>query len=206
MLVNLERWRWMPERLGTTRIWNNLPEFKTRVFKDETLIHEERLVIGTAKSQTPVFSDVVSHVIFQPEWGVPESIKIAQLLPHLKSGDIEVLDRRDMKVLDDRGKKMDPMRIRWEKADIRKVSIVQNSGPGNPLGRLKFIFPNAHQVYMHDTPDKALFNTEERTYSHGCMRLRNPDRYAEVLLGLDQGWTAADVKRQLASKNRPRSI
>jgi L,D-transpeptidase YcbB len=200
MLVNLERWRWMPERLGATRIWNNLPEYKTRVFKDDALIHEERLIIGEPSTQTPVFSDVVSHVIFQPEWGVPESIKISQLLPNLKGGDLEVLDRRNMRLIDDRGNKLNPLKIRWDRADIRKVSIVQGSGPGNPLGRLKFIFPNSHHVYMHDTPDKGLFNDTARAFSHGCMRLRNPDRYAEVLLGLDQGWTGADVKRQLGIK------
>ena len=142
----------------------------------------------------------MSHVIFQPEWGVPESIKISQLLPRLKSGDLSVLDRRDMKVIDDRGNKINASRIRWSTADIRKVSIVQGSGSGNPLGRLKFIFPNAHHVYMHDTPDKGLFNDTERTFSHGCMRLRNPDLYAEVVLGLDQGWSGADVKKQIGIK------
>ncbi len=200
MLVNLERWRWMPEKLGTTHIWNNLPEFLSRVIVDDQVIHEERIIVGTPATQTPVFSDVMSHVIFQPEWGVPESIKIRQLLPRLKAGDYSVLDRRDMKVLDDRGRKIEASRIRWAKADIGTVSIVQGSGPGNPLGRLKFIFPNGHDVYMHDTPDKGLFADTERTFSHGCMRLRNPDRYAEVVLGLDRGWTGADVKRQLGVK------
>jgi len=197
MLVNLERWRWMPESMGSMYVWNNLPEFYTRVVKDGAVIHQEKIVIGTAKTQTPVFSDSMSHVIFQPEWGVPESIKIRQLLPRLKAGDYGVLDRRNMKVVGLDGKKASANKIKWSKVDIRNVGIVQGAGPDNPLGRLKFIFPNGHDVYMHDTPSKSLFETSVRTHSHGCIRVKNPDQFAEVILG-EQGWTKSDVKAQLA--------
>ncbi len=200
MLVNLERWRWMPETMGRFYVWNNLPEFLTRVIKDGTIIHQEKIVIGTPSTQTPIFSDSMSHVIFQPEWGVPESIKIRQLLPRLKGGDYSVLDRRNMQLRGPDGKPMRAGRLNWSKVNIRDVSIVQGAGPDNPLGRLKFIFPNAHDVYMHDTPSKDLFETTVRTHSHGCIRVKNPDRFAEVILGETQGWSPADVKAQLAKR------
>lgn len=199
-VANMERWRWAPANFGQLHIWNNLPEFETRVVKDGEVIHQERIVIGTPSTQTPVFSDQMSHVIFQPEWGVPESIKIRDLLPRLRGGDTSVLTRRNMRIYAD-GKEISPSRFNWNKVDPRNVPIVQRSGPSNPLGQLKFIFPNAHDVYMHDTPSKGLFAEKERTFSHGCIRVRNPQRFAEVVLGQVDGWTPEDVKRQLTIKD-----
>lgn len=199
-VANMERWRWVPADFGQLHIWNNLPEFETRVVRDGNVIHQERIVIGTPRTQTPVFSDQMSHVIFQPEWGVPESIKIRDIMPSLRGGDTSILARRNMRIVAN-GKEISPSRFNWSKVDARSVPIVQRSGPSNPLGVLKFIFPNGHDVYMHDTPSKSLFNSKERTFSHGCIRVRNPQRFAEVLLGEVDGWTADDVKRQLAIKD-----
>ncbi len=202
-LVNLERWRTMPADMGKLYVWNNLPEFQTRVVKSGEVIHQERIIIGKPNTQTPVFSDEMNHVIFQPEWGVPESIKLRQILPHMRGGDYGVLARRGMQIRD--GKRViNPARIKWSKVDIRNVPIIQGPGPGNPLGRLKFMFPNHHDVYMHDTNDKHLFNSTERTFSHGCIRVRNPERFAEVILGEVEGWSAEDVARQLKVKSTAR--
>lgn len=195
-IVNLERWRSVPKNFGPIHIWNNLPEFETKLFKDGAIVHRERIIIGQPHTQTPVFSDSMSHVIFQPTWGVPASIKIRQLLPRLRGGDVSVLERRNMKIVDDR-RVIRPSYFNWAKVDIRNVPIVQGPGPGNPLGRMKFMFPNTHDVYMHDTPDKYLFETSSRTYSHGCIRLRNPDKFAVAVLGLKRGWTQGDIERQL---------
>ncbi len=202
-LVNLERWRTMPDDMGKLYVWNNLPEFQTRVIKSGEVIHQERIIIGKPNTQTPVFSDEMNHVIFQPEWGVPESIKLRQILPHMRGGDYGVLARRGMQIRD--GKRViNPARIKWSKVDIRNVPIIQGPGPGNPLGRLKFMFPNHHDVYMHDTNDKYLFDDTERTFSHGCIRVRNPERFAEVILGAVEGWSAEDVARQLKVKSTTR--
>ncbi|OYW56440.1 MAG: hypothetical protein B7Y80_06700 [Hyphomicrobium sp. 32-62-53] len=202
-LVNLERWRTMPDDMGKMYVWNNLPEYQTRVVKAGEVIHQERIIIGKPNTQTPVFSDTMDHVIFQPEWGVPESIKLRQILPHMRGGDYGVLARRGMQIRD--GKRViNPARIKWSKVDIRNIPIIQGAGPGNPLGRLKFMFPNHHDVYMHDTNDKHLFNSTERTFSHGCIRVRNPDRFAEVILGEMEGWTNDDVARQLKVKTSTR--
>jgi L,D-transpeptidase YcbB len=198
-LVNLERWRWMPREMGSLHIWNNLPEYQTRVLRDDRVIHQERIIIGKPNTQTPIFSDELTQVIFQPDWGVPESIKISSLLPHLRGGDLDVLARRNMKISYE-GRVVKPSRYNWSKTDIRNIPIVQGPGPGNPLGRLKFIFPNGHDVYMHDTPDKHLFNSNERTFSHGCIRVRDPQKFAEVMLSEVEGWTASDVAQQLKQK------
>ncbi len=197
-VANMERWRWAAADFGRLHIWNNLPEFETRVVRDGNVIHQERIVIGTPSTQTPVFSDQMSHVIFHPEWGVPESIKIRDLLPRLRGGDYSVLQRRNMRIVGNSGREINPAKFNWAKVDPRSVPILQRSGSSNPLGELKFIFPNGHDVYMHDTPSKSLFNSKERTFSHGCIRVRNPVRFAEVVLGEVDGWTPADVKRQLA--------
>jgi murein L,D-transpeptidase YcbB/YkuD len=198
-LVNMERWRTMPGDMGAFYIWNNLPEYQTRVIKAGEVLFQERIIIGKPNTQTPVFSDKMDHVIFQPEWGVPESIKLRQILPHMRGGDYGVLARRGMQIRD--GKRViNPARIKWSKVNIRDIPIIQGAGPGNPLGRLKFMFPNHHDVYMHDTNDKHLFNSSERTFSHGCIRVRNPDSFAEALLSEVEGWTADDVARQLKVK------
>jgi murein L,D-transpeptidase YcbB/YkuD len=202
-LVNLERWRTMPEDMGSLYVWNNLPEFQTRVIKNGEVVHQERIIVGKPNTQTPVFSDEMNHVIFQPEWGVPESIKLRQILPHMRGGDYGVLARRGMSIRD--GKRViNPARIKWSKVDIRNIPIIQGPGPGNPLGRLKFMFPNHHDVYMHDTNDKHLFDSSERTFSHGCIRVRDPERFAQVILGEAEGWAAEDVARQLKNKTTTR--
>lgn len=201
ILINMERWRWLPREFGALHVWNNIPEFESRVVKGGEVVHRERIIVGQPHTQTPVFSDAMSQIIFQPTWALPPSIKLHQFGSRAGPGIADVLARRNMRIVDDDGTVIRATRIRWGKVDIRHVPIVQGPGPGNPLGRLKFVFPNAHAVYMHDTPDKYLFNSSERTFSHGCMRLRNPEKYAEVILGLTRGWTAADVAKNLTYKD-----
>lgn len=203
-LVNLERWRTMPQDMGSLYVWNNLPEFQTRVVSNGKVLHQERIIIGKPTTQTPVFSDTMDHIIFQPEWGVPESIKIRSLLPNLRGGDYGVLARRGMSIRGVGNRVISPSRFKWSKVDIRDIAIVQGPGPSNPLGKMKFMFPNHHSVYMHDTPDKHLFDSSERTFSHGCIRVRNPDKLAEVLLGEVEGWSGSDVARQLKIKTTSR--
>ncbi len=202
LLVNMERWRWLPDELGTTHIWNSLTEFETRVVQDGQVVHQERIVIGKPDTQTPVFSDRMEYVVFQPDWGVPNSIKVKQLLPALQDGDYDVLARRGMKILLN-GKEKDPASYDWDKTDIRYVPVFQLPGSDNPLGQVKFMFPNKHDVYMHDTPQKGLFNDQRRTYSHGCIRVRNPRRMAEVVMNLDKSWTARDVDQVIRWGAKP---
>ena len=203
ILANMERWRWVPAELGRLHIWNNLPEYMTRVVKDGATIHEERIIIGQPDTQTPVFSAPMQQVVFQPEWGVPPSIKINDLLPKLQDGDFEVLNRRDMRIIGTKGQELDPERFNWDKVDIRDVGIYQRAGDANPLGLVKFLFPNKHHVYMHDTNNRALFKHNERTFSHGCIRVRDPQKFAELILGEDQGWNKKKVEKNLLDWDKP---
>jgi murein L,D-transpeptidase YcbB/YkuD len=194
LVAAMEQWRWMPAELGSTYVWVNIPEFMVRVIKDGALVHTERVVVGKPETQTPIFSEAMQTVVMHPNWNVPESIKVKELLPRLAAG--EGL-RGDLRMRRN-GKNVDPYNVNWSKADIRNYEVYQPSGGGNALGELKFLFPNKHSVYLHDTPSKGLFNETTRTFSHGCMRLRNPQRLAELLLGEDKGWDKTKVKQLLA--------
>lgn len=185
LIANMEQWRWMPEDLGKTYVWVNLPEYQVRVIKDGRVIHEERVIAGKTDKQTPIFSHEMETVVLHPFWGVPESIKVKELLPTLARGGS--LDHRGLR-LQYNGRDVDATQIDWSRADIRNYHVYQPPGGGNVLGVVKFMFPNKHQVYMHDTPTKNLFNETQRTYSHGCVRVRNPMRLAEIVLKEDKGW------------------
>ena len=173
LLVNMEQWRWMPEDLGSFYVWVNIPEYTVRVVKAGRVIHSERVVVGRATTQTPVFSHEMEQVIFHPYWGVPESIKTKELLPSLANGNIGVLERQNLRV-SYRGRDINPATVDWTKADMRKFHVYQPPGSGNALGIVKFRFPNKHDVYMHDTPEQQPVQRRHRAFSHGCMRVRNP--------------------------------
>ncbi len=191
LLANMEMWRWMPDDLGDFHVWVNIPEFLVRVVKNGEIIHEERIITGEMNNQTPIFSDVMETIYFNPRWNVPQSIKVNELYPGLARGGGS-FQRQGLRMMRN-GKYVDPYSIDWSRADIRNYDVYQPSGPGNALGIVKFTFPNKHAVYLHDTPTKKLFNEQTRTFSHGCMRVRNPMRLAEVLLEKDKGWTPDQV-------------
>ena len=192
VLVNMEQWRWMPENLGGFYVWVNIPEYTIRVVKDGRTIHSERVVVGRPSTQTPVFSHQMEQVIFHPYWGVPESIKKNEILPNLARGNTGVLERQNLRV-SYRGRDINPATVDWTKADMRKYHVYQPPSANNALGIVKFRFPNKHDVYMHDTPSKGLFNETVRAFSHGCMRVRDPLKLAEIVLAEDRGWTASRI-------------
>ncbi len=212
LLVNMERWRWMPEDMGEFHVWNNIPEFQTRVVRRNQFIHQARIIVGKPETSTVLFTANMRYVIFGPDWGVPDSIKIKELLPYLRptqeqsffgfSGggsvtDTRILERHNLRVTHN-GKPVDPSQVDWSQVDIRKFNFVQPPGPGNVLGDVKFRFPNKHDIYMHDTPQRDLFEKTVRTFSHGCIRVQNPGRFAEVLLEEDRGWSSAHVRNLMA--------
>lgn len=191
VLYNMEMWRWMPEDMGATYVWVNIPEFTLRVSKSGEIIHTERVIVGKPENQTPIFSDEMETIVFQPFWGVPDSIKVKEVLPGLVRGG-GMLAKNNLRI-QYRGRDIDPYAVDWTQADIRNYHVYQPPGGGNVLGQVKFLFPNKHQVYMHDTPTKHLFAASERTFSHGCMRVRDPVRFAELLLAADKGWSPQRV-------------
>jgi murein L,D-transpeptidase YcbB/YkuD len=195
LLANMEEWRWMPEDLGNFHVWVNIPEFLVRVVKDGKVIHEERVITGLTDKQTPVFSAAMELVTFHPRWNVPESIKVRELYPSLARGGT-YFEKQNLR-LSYNGRPVDPNEVDWSTADIRRYDVYQPSGGGNVLGVLKFSFPNKHTVYMHDTPTKGLFEEASRPFSHGCMRVRNPAKLAEIILAKDKGWDAAKVNEMI---------
>ena len=192
ILANMEQWRWMPAELGRFYVTVNLPEYTLRIVRDGEVVHSERVIIGEVGKQTPVFSDEMETIVFHPTWGVPDSIKVNEILPSLARGG-SVLTRQNLR-LQYNGRDVDPETIDWSQTDIRKFHVYQPSGEGNVLGEVKFLFPNRHQVYMHDTPTKNLFNATQRTFSHGCMRVRDPLQLAEHVLGEIHGWESGKVQ------------
>ena len=201
LLVNMEQWRWMPESLGDFYVWVNVPEFLIRVVKGDKIVHTERVVVGKGDTQTPIFSDEMEQVIFHPFWGIPDSIKQADILPTLLRGSTKMMERYNLRIQSG-GKDIEPLSVDWTQTDIRKFHVYQPPGDTNLLGVVKFRFPNKHDVYMHDTPQKHLFNATVRAYSHGCMRVRDPQKLAELLLAEDQGWPAGRVAT-VVSSNQP---
>lgn len=173
ILANMERWRWVPTEFGDYHVRVNIPEFLVRVRDNGKTIHQERVVTGKVRHATPSFSDEMETIVFNPYWNVPQSIIWNEMGGVAPAG-------YQSRVVNGR------------------VFIRQPPGPRNALGRVKFLFPNKHAVYMHDTPSKSLFNRTVRAFSHGCMRLRDPLKMAEVLLA-KEGINRKSINSRVAS-------
>ena len=199
--VNMERWRWLPRDFGSLYVWNNLPEFETRVVKDgehhPSRAHHHR----PAQHADAGILRYMVRVIFKPDWNVPES---HQAVEHLGKSPRWRLRRPSapQHAHHPRGaSEINPAKLKYAELNARDVPIVMGPGSDNPLGNFKFVFPNKHDVYMHDTTSKGLFESSERTFSHGCIRVRDPQRFAEVVLGVAKGWNKADVRWQTRVKS-----
>ena len=166
-LTNMERWRWLPVNAGDSRIEVNIPEYTMRLYEHGTLKHTGRVVVGKINTQTPVFSSVMDHVVINPSWGVPDSILKKEFLPKI-AADPDYAERHGYQVI---------------RKNDRIVGIRQPPGERNALGFIKFMFPNEHAVYLHDTPQRNLFARDERAFSHGCVRVDQPFALADALLG-----------------------
>jgi murein L,D-transpeptidase YcbB/YkuD len=185
ILANMERWRWYPRDLGSAHVIVNQPDFTLRVMHDGAQVWTTRIVIGKPSMPTPLLSETMKYITVNPTWHVPPSIVHNEYLPALAQ-DPTVLSRMGLRVSYSGG----------------GVSISQPPGPGNALGRIRFNFPNRFLVYQHDTPDKYYFAHEVRAYSHGCMRVQDPAKYAEVLLNIvhpEEHWTAARITRMFGT-------
>jgi len=194
VLVNMERWRWMPRFLGDFNVRVNIPEYTLNVYRDGAVAYTTRVVVGKVGSQTPVFSDEIRHVVVNPYWNVPASIVRNEMLPKIRAGS----GLRGYQVFANVGGKyraVDPRSIR--NVDARKIQVRQPPGAANALGEVKFLFPNKHNVYLHDTPSKSLFEREVRAYSHGCVRVMNPWDFAEALLSGPGEVSAAAIRKRV---------
>jgi L,D-transpeptidase YcbB len=161
--LNLDRWRWLPNELGERYVLVNIAGFEMEVVERGHVIESMNVVVGKESTATPVFSDSIRHVVVNPYWNVPDGIMARTIAPAM-ARDPNYLAKHDMEVVDGR--------------------VRQRPGPMNSLGRYKFIFPNEHDVYLHDTPDGHLFSRTERAFSSGCVRIERPRDFARLLLRL----------------------
>jgi murein L,D-transpeptidase YcbB/YkuD len=202
LLINMERWRWMPENLGPLHVWLNTPEFMMSVVKDGKTIHSEKIVVGQLVYATPVFSADMKTIVFNPEWTVPPTIVRENLLPKLRggggwfSGNTSILKQHGLTVKYN-GKPVDAGTVDWNNVNLGAISFHQAPGPTNVLGKVKFIYPNKHIVYMHDTIKRDLLKKTVRAEGHNCPRVANPGKVAAVLLAEDRGWPQAKVDQLL---------
>jgi murein L,D-transpeptidase YcbB/YkuD len=195
LVINMERWRWMPEDLGSVYVWNNSPEFKLYVVKDGKTIFADKTLVGTVGYATPVFTADMKTIVFNPEWNAPETVVKENILPPLQRRSYSILKTHKLFVSYN-GTPVDPTRVDWNRVNVLNYTFSQKPGPHNNLGKVKFLFPNRHTVYMHDTLSvrKKYFKQTARMIGHECVRMEKPDRFAEILLAEDKGWAASQVK------------
>ncbi|MEM1344085.1 MAG: L,D-transpeptidase family protein [Pseudomonadota bacterium] len=177
--VNLERLRWLNKPLGRRHVMVNLAGYRMALVENDREIFTSRVVVGKPKHATPEFSDEMEHMVINPTWYVPTSIAVNEILPKLRR-DPGYLARKNMRLSGGRS----PWSVDWNNVGRSNFpgSISQAPGPGNALGRVKFMFPNDHAIYLHDTPAKKLFGRDMRAHSHGCVRVQEPYAFAHALL------------------------
>ena len=198
IIANMERWRWEPRDYGDFHVHVNIPEFRLWVRDRGDVHYTTRVVVGTPKHQTPVFNDEIEHIVVNPYWNVPASIASNEIAPRLVSNPGYIASQ-NMELLYG-GKVINAASVDWSQTSIRNFHVRQRPGPGNALGQIKFLFPNQHDVYLHDTPSKSLFQRSMRAYSHGCVRVQNPFEFAEALLKHEAGLTRASLEGQFGSR------
>lgn len=190
--ANMEMWRWKWPDIGEFHLIANVPAYTIRAVDKGKTVHSERIVVGELGKQTSIFSRRLQDVTFRPMWRVPESIKVRELWPSLLRGG-GMMRQYGLEVETKSGRRLDWRTMDWANTDIRDYEVVQPPGPKSAMGYVKFSFPSQHTIFMHDTPDKWMFNQGQRTLSAGCLRLRNPLRLAEIVLAHDKGWDKEKV-------------
>jgi murein L,D-transpeptidase YcbB/YkuD len=189
LVDNMERLRWLPKHLGTRHVFVNQAAFEVRVIDGQSEVWRSKVIVGKPNTQTSAFHDQIETVVFNPSWGVPPSIIAKEYLPKLWN-DPSYLDRIGFRVTTPDGRQISSGNIDWWSYSGKvPYNIEQPPGSDNALGELKFLFPNAHNIYMHDTPTKNLFAKDVRAFSHGCVRVENPREFATILLG----WNRAKI-------------
>ena len=179
--LNMERCRWMDPKLFNSNelIFVNIPAFQLNYFKNDILAFNTKVVVGKNASKTVIFDNQLSYIVFAPYWNVPKSIINDEIIPGIEK-DENYLEKHKME---------------WNDGNVRQLP-----GPWNSLGLIKFIFPNSNNIYLHDTPSKNLFNQDVRAFSHGCIRVENPDILAEKILTNDPKWTKETIHKAMNGK------
>ncbi|MBK9243141.1 MAG: L,D-transpeptidase family protein [Acidobacteria bacterium] len=194
--TNLERWRWMPDDLGAQHLMVNIPSYLLMARENGKTIKDIRVVVGKPGNETPVFSGLMETVVFSPYWNIPDSIVQGETAPAVAK-DPKYLARNNMEILRVSASGptlVNPSDVNWDDPEeLRQLAFRQRPGSTNALGHVKFLFPNPHNVYLHDTPADALFARTGRAFSHGCIRVEEPEELAKYVLRSDADWTTPKI-------------
>ena len=205
IMLNMERWRWMPDNLGDDHFLVNIAAFELQRVQSSVIVERMNVVAGAVATQTPEFSDEMEYVELNPTWTVPYNIATSEMLPKLRAnpyayaGDFDVFMNGQLASWDS---------INWNSYGPGRFPFTfrQNPGPKNALGKAKFMFPNVHNIYLHDTPSKDKFASTSRAFSHGCIRLSRPIDLAHELIDGIPGWSADRVDSVLASGKNTKAV
>jgi murein L,D-transpeptidase YcbB/YkuD len=190
LVANMEMWRWLPHDTNGLHVDVNVPDFSLALKNGDVVVHRARVIVGKPDTPTPIFSNSIKYLLFNPIWRVPQSIIKKEIAPHL-ARDPDWIQRHGYKVT--------------YVGD--QIEVEQPPGEANALGHMLFLFPNEHAVYLHDTPARSLFSASYRALSHGCVRVEDPARLAEILMGgAARGWTEAKVHSLVGDKERTFSL
>lgn len=205
IIINLERWRWTSRDMEGTQIFINIAAFHLSGLTDENIDIRMPVIVGSDYHMTPVFSDSIKYLEFNPYWNIPASIAENEYLPQLQKN-LNALSAKHIRIFSKDEVEIDPNSVDWKnvsKKEMARYRLRQDPGPWNALGTVKFIFPNPYSVYLHDTPNHAPFSQQDRAMSHGCIRLSQPHELAAYVLGKgDNSWTLERVIQVVAAKER----
>jgi murein L,D-transpeptidase YcbB/YkuD len=177
--INMERYRWLPQTVSGDYLLVNIPAFKLFIYEKNNLKWDMKVIVGKYKNKTVVFEGKVKYVVFCPYWNIPESILNKEILPALKNNPAYLVNHH----------------MEWDGNSIRQLP-----GEDNSLGLIKFLFPNKYNIYLHDTPFKSLFNNEQRSFSHGCIRIENAKKLAFYLLKDQVDWSEITIEKAMNEK------
>jgi murein L,D-transpeptidase YcbB/YkuD len=194
--VNLERMRWLSDLpIDSELIVVNIPNFQVNYIYKKDTIFTSKVIVGTKKHSSPVFTAQMRYIVFSPYWNVPNSIVRNELIPIIRRNPT-YLTQKNMEVLTPSGQVLNPATLSWSPKSFPYL-IRQKPGEDNALGLVKFMFPNPYSVYLHDTPSKSLFERDDRAFSHGCIRLQNPFKFAQILLLDRPEWNAENIQKAM---------
>jgi murein L,D-transpeptidase YcbB/YkuD len=199
IIINMERSRWVPMDVKGDYVVVNIPEFKMHVYAGDELAWSSNVIVGKSNpvNKTVIFNDSLEMIVFSPHWNIPLNILTREILPEIKKNK-KYLKRTNLEVVNRKGELKDPDEIDWDKyTDKFPYIIRERPGPNNSLGLVKFLFPNSYDIYMHDTPAKTLFSKTSRSFSHGCIRLQEPAKFAQHLLRDDPSWTPEKIEETM---------
>lgn len=204
IVINMERLRWLPVNMEKEYLFINIPEFKLHLFENGKQVWNTNIIVGKSATQTTIFKGNISSIILNPHWGIPASMAKNEIVPHIKRNS-NYLSKNNIEVYSG-NRIVNPSTINWNKyKENIPFTFKQKPGINNALGKIKFIFPNEYDIYLHDTPSKQLFGDTKRDFSHGCIRVEYPKTLALYLLKNNKVWTTKRINKILLT-NKETSI